>query len=77
MKKELKTVTIGTRDNPSLSLCEGHVSEETFLKAFENEGWEGGDLMDVRYEYWIPLKTKWKKSHPENKKAIPVTVSDW
>jgi hypothetical protein len=75
----LKTMTLGYEDNPTISLCPGHVSAETFDEAFLAEGWSDSDVADedLRYEYWVRTKTNWKRSSPENEKAMPVTVMDW
>jgi len=78
--KALKTVTLGYDvDNPSTSICSGHVTVSVFNRAFKAEGWESDKIRkeDIRHEWWIPMKRKWKKSNRENKKAVPVTVMDW
>lgn len=40
LKKQ--TVTLGTEDNPSVSVMKGHVDELTYVKAFRQEGWNAG-----------------------------------
>jgi|DEB0MinimDraft_6_1074348.scaffolds.fasta_scaffold179103_2 hypothetical protein len=40
-----QTVTLGTEDNPVVSLMRGHVIARGFVKAFSNEGW-GDDMTE-------------------------------
>lgn len=74
----LKTETMGRRGVPVHSLCRGHVGIKAFTKAFKAEGWDiDVNKNSLRHEYWIRLKTRWKKSSFANVKAQPVTVMDW
>jgi hypothetical protein len=79
-KKVLKTITLGHRDNPSVTLCNGHVNVRKFKKAWEAEGWDSASSIrsrDLRFEYWVKLKHTWKKSEQGNYDAQAVTVMDW
>jgi hypothetical protein len=35
-----QTITLGTEDQPHISLMLGHVDDETFVRAFHAEGWD-------------------------------------
>ena len=75
-----KTLTLGFNDNPTVSLCLGHVTATEFNKAFFAEGWRGGGWIhksELRHEYWKKLKRSWRKSTISDKHAVAVTVSDW
>lgn len=79
--KKLRTITLGCdADNPSVSLCPGHVTTKVFNEAYASEGWHGGDRIrksELFYEYWVPLKRSWRKATKDNPKAKPVTVLYW
>jgi hypothetical protein len=79
MAKELKTITLGDGDSPSVSICNGHVNANTFAKALKAEGWSGDRISknDLTYEYWIRLKRSWKRSEQADYKAQAVTVLVW
>ena len=80
MKEEkLKTITIGGRGDPHYTLCRGHVNATVFNKAYKAEGWQGDWVAksELKHEYWIELKTKWKQSKENAKRAILVTVLYW
>lgn len=75
-----KTITLGTADNPVVSILRGHVTAKEFNKAFRAEGWKGGDWIhkeDLRFEYRKKLKTRWKLVEKGTKGAVPVTASYW
>jgi hypothetical protein len=79
-KRILKTITLGHADNPTVTICNGHVTANVFRKAAEAEGWKGGlevTRRELRHEYWIRLKRSWKKSEQSNYRAQAVTVTDW
>lgn len=80
--KDLCTITLGMDDdNPTVTLCPGHVDVKTFADAFTAEGWsdtEPADFGELRHEYWRETETGgWEKSNVTDLKAQPVTVSDW
>lgn len=84
MKKELKTITLGMDDNPSVVICPGHVDVKTFNKAYKSEGW--GDIGtykqdDLKYVYCIekPLKkgSRYKQVAPNVEGAKPYTWTSW
>jgi hypothetical protein len=77
---ELTTVTIGGEDDPTFSLCEGHVDQETFNKAFVEEGWSESDGFDqelLAHEYWIEKDDNWTKATKDTPGAKAVTVGTW
>jgi hypothetical protein len=70
----------GENDNPSVTICAGHVQPKAFDEAFAAEGWQSDpvDEADLRYEYWEPLTNGgWKISLPGKRGAVPVTVMRW
>ena len=77
----MKTITLGSKDdNPTYSICRGHVTATVFNRAFAKEGWRGCSWIrknELSHEYWIKLKRSWKKSEKGKKGAVPVTVSSW
>lgn len=82
MKKgKLKTITLGSEDDPEITICVGHVDIKTFNEAFDNEGWYGDewDKDRIEYEYWVLGKSAkgYHKSEPGKKNAVPVTVAMW
>lgn len=46
-----QTVTLGTEDNPGVSVMKGHVDELTYVKAFREEGWNN-DGKELTEEEW-------------------------
>jgi len=79
---ELETITLGGRhedDDPTYTICPGHVDAKTFKKAWKKEGWSPSDTdqNELSYEYWIEGKKGWKRSAPGVKGAVPVTVRGW
>ena len=81
--KTLKTQTLADGDgNPILVTCRGHVSFKEFNKAMLKE-WESDPIPkerrnEMRYEYYIPHKTKaWKRVDGTTKGARKYTVMAW
>jgi len=76
-----KTITLSDKsgDNPTVSICKGHVNTGEFNKAYKREGWKDSRITksELTHEYWIEGKTKWKKSSITDHKAIAVTVLHW
>jgi len=85
MKKKLKTITLGYADNPTVSLCPGHVTAKQFTRAHKAEGWSGFDAIDeadLTREFWVKQKRGWKRSveggkDSRGRKAQAVTVMHW
>lgn len=80
MKKQtLMTYTIGSGDNPTATLCNGHVDVKTFNKAKAAEGWSGDPVTsgELFHEYWEHKGRKWTKSDQTNIRAQAVTVMYW
>lgn len=79
MSEELKTITIGSDDNPAFSLCKGHVDAQTFSKAMAAEGWELDDYVDedIKHEYWTREGDHYKRTTKDDPNAEPYTVSEW
>jgi len=77
----MKTTTLGYQDNPTHSICKGHVDLKTFNDAFHNEGWSGDDDgFDpelVTHEYWVHQGKTWTKADKDTPGAEPVTVGAW
>ncbi len=84
----LKTQTLSDEtDNPVLVACPGHVTEEEFNQAFENEGWSSpsdysfnDEYNPIRHEYWVTGKNEgdaWSQSTKDDPKAEPVTIVNW
>jgi len=48
----VQTITLGTYDNPHVSLMKGHVDEKTFVRGFHAEGWgnDGTEYTDEQVE---------------------------
>ncbi len=81
MKRSTKTLT--TSDgNPGLITFPGHVSFKEFSAAMLRE-WESDPIPkerrdEMRYEYYIPHKTKpWKRVDGKTKGARKFTVMAW
>jgi len=75
-----KTLTLGYRDNPTITILRGHVTATVFNKAYAAEGWRGGGWVhrsNLRHEFWKRLKRSWKKTVEGKPGAIAVTVMDW
>lgn len=84
--KLLKTISLGLEE-PSTTLCPGHVDAETFNKASAREGWnsfpEGLEVTDadIKHEYWQKVRRKgkliYRKVDASTKGARPFTVNHW
>lgn len=83
VKTKRKTKTLcDSSGNPSLVTFPGHVSFEMFNAAHQNE-WvcdpiEKERRDEMRYEYYIPHKTKaWRRVDGKTKGARKFTVMAW
>jgi hypothetical protein len=54
-----QTITLGSGDEPQVSLMEGHVDELTFVKAFREEGWNNDGTE--------PTEEEWKQMAEDEK----------
>ncbi len=77
-----KTITVGANidDNPSVTICRGHVNATEFNQAWKNEGWKGNDWIhksELKHEYWTETDGFWKRCLHEVKGAEKVTVMYW
>lgn len=79
-QEELKTMTIGTEDDPMFVLCPGHVTADVFNKAREAEGWEADPVLeeDLNREYWAKTgENYWERVEASHPDAKPYTVESW
>lgn len=75
---KLKTITLGAEDNPSITICPGHVDSKTFRVAMNAEGWDDNDEpTDLSHEWWTETKGSWNRSEKDKTGAQAVTVMDW
>ena len=76
-----KTITLGPdEDNPSVSFCLGHVTAKEFNKAWQAEGWTGGDRIlsdELHYLFGLQNSDEWKFVDDPVKGAVEVTVLYW
>lgn len=81
MKRKTKTLC-SSDGNPSLITLQGHVSFKEFNAAMLRE-WNADPIEkerrnEMRYEYYIPHKTKaWKRVDGKTKGARKYTVMAW
>lgn len=82
MKTKRTTTLTDSTGNPTIVTYPGHVSFKTFNKAHLQE-WNTDPIekereADMRYEYYIPHKTKnWKRVDGETKGAKKFTTMSW
>ena len=83
-KKTLKTQTLASKrdqDNPTHTICKGHVTTTIFNKAWKAEGWSGDwisklDLMHM-WSYKTPSGGYMFSVKKTEKHTKPVTVMHW
>jgi hypothetical protein len=78
----MKTITLcDKQDNPTYSLCRGHVTATVFNKAHRAEGWKGDWVHKnmLTHEYWKPGKPgkAWKQSKEPKKGFRKFTAMGW
>jgi hypothetical protein len=81
-KRVLKTRTLGhDDDNPTVSICPGHVTTTEFNHAHRAEGWAGFDWIrkdDLKHTYYVRFKSGAYKEVPKGTKGSkPFTAMAW
>ena len=78
VKFEKKTMTFG-EDDPTVSVCRGHVNQKEFGEAQIAEGWdfEFEADHDLQHEYWLLGPTHWGRCQENHPGAKPVTCFWW
>lgn len=80
MSENLQTITlIDENDQPTYSLCPGHVDARTFQAAFQEEGWSGECSDDeLTHEWWVQNEDGgYERADLNTPGAKPYTVTEW
>jgi hypothetical protein len=79
MNKKLKTKTLGTKDEPLITILKGRHTKKVFDQAVKNEGWvtDPWDMDLFSYQWLRKTKNGFSKSDVNDLKAELYTVGEW